>query len=357
MRLLHVIQDLGIGGTERLLEGLLPRFRQAGHEVLLFCLSDLGPLAPSLRDAGVVVEQLGLRSYWSPRQVLALRKAIDRSGADLVHAHGSFANIMTGFACLLPARRDYLIHHHTMWENVHPHRQVFAEHRVAHGARRVVCISRAVALSLVEAGIATPEATVVVLNGIDLERFPPVPFRARPRIVSVGSLTPHKGHRFLLEAVGRLAGRWPELEVVLVGEGSERPDLTMQAGRLGLAQRVRFTGALADVRSELAPGGIFVLPSARREGLGIALLEAMATGLPVVATRCGGIGEVVTGEIGLLVEPGDVPALAEAIEGLLTDPARAERLAEAGRKRVVERFSLEHSVRALLALYDEVSHA
>ncbi len=357
MRLLHVIQDLGIGGTERLLEGLLPRLRQAGHEVFLFCLSNLGPLASSLQEAGIVVERLGLHSYWSPRQVLALRKAIERSGADLIHAHGSFANIMTGFACSLPVRRDYLIHHHTMWEDVHPHRQLLAERRVAHGALRVVCISQAVARSLWEAGIATPEETVVVLNGIDLERFPLSPFRTHPRIVSVGSLTLHKGHRFLLEAVGRLAGRWPGLEVVLVGEGPERPALTKQANRLGLAQWVRFTGALADVRRELVSGGIFVLPSVRREGLGIALLEAMAMGLPVVATRCGGIEEVVTGESGLLVEPGDVPALAEAIETLLTDPARAERLAEVGRSRVAERFSLEHSVRDLLALYNEISHA
>jgi len=142
-----------------------------------------------------------------------------------------------------------------------------------------------------------------------------------------------------------------------VGEGPERPALTGLADRLGLAQRVRFTGALEDVRSELVPGGVFVLPSVRREGLGIALLEAMAMGLPVVATRCGGIGEVVTEQTGVLVEPGDAPALAGAIGALLVDPERTERLAEAGWRRVTERFSLDHLVRDLLALYDEITHA
>jgi glycosyltransferase involved in cell wall biosynthesis len=357
MRLLHVIQDLGIGGTERLLEGLLPRFRQAGHEVRLFCLSDLGPLVPSLREAGIEVEHLGLRSYWSPRQVFALRRAIDHSGADVVHAHGSFADIFTGFACSLPRRRPFLVHHHTVWVERHPRRQFLAERFVAGRARRVVCISEAVAGSVVAAGLATPGATTVVLNGIDLERFPPIPFRARPRIVSVGSLTPHKGHRHLIEAVGRLTGRWPELELVLVGEGPERAALLELAGRLGLAGRVRLTGAIEDVRSELAAGGVFVLPSVRREGLGIALMEAMATRLPVVATRCGGIEEVVTEGTGLLVEPGDTPALAEAVASLLGDPDRAERLAEAGRRRVSEHFSLDRSVQDLLTLYGETVHA
>jgi glycosyltransferase involved in cell wall biosynthesis len=178
------------------------------------------------------------------------------------------------------------------------------------------------------------------------------PARPRPRsiVLTVARLDEVKGHRFLLEAA-RLV---PEATFVLAGEGPERAALEAQALGLGVADHVCFMGHQADVPSLLASCDVVVLPSLA-ESSSLTLLEAMAARKPVIATRVGGIPEIVEdGQTGLLVPPSDPPALAAAIRSLLVDPDRAERLASAGRARVQRDFTLEAMVRGVAAVYDEV---
>lgn len=173
-------------------------------------------------------------------------------------------------------------------------------------------------------------------------------------VATVAQLIPRKGHRYLLEAVGNLRAAFPDLRVVLFGQGPLRASLEADVAARGLAAIVRFAGFRDDLSQWL--GGVDVLAHpADIEGLGIALLQAQAASVPVVATRSGGMPEAVAdGVSGWLVEPGDVAALTRALGGLLADPALRRRMGEAGRARVVAEFSVDAMVDGNLAVYHRV---
>jgi glycosyltransferase involved in cell wall biosynthesis len=202
---------------------------------------------------------------------------------------------------------------------------------------------------------------LVVHNGIDRVPFEQTIDRnavrdrmglPREAVVAgvVGRLDERKGHRYFLEAMKRLAGE-PGLHAVVVGEGREKDALFAQRRELGLEPRVHLVGYWASLAEALAAIDLFVLPSLM-EGHPLAILEAMAAGKPVVATRVGGNHEAVEdGRSGLLVPPRDAEALAEAISSLARDPERAARMGLEGRRLLGERFSLEAAVRANEEIY------
>jgi glycosyltransferase involved in cell wall biosynthesis len=157
-----------------------------------------------------------------------------------------------------------------------------------------------------------------------------------PVIVTVGRLAAEKGHDVLIDAAQRLASDWPGLRVLIAGDGAGRDALQQRIDVARLGDRVRLLGQVQDVAGLLAAADVFAFPS-RREGTPFALLEAMSRGVPVVAARFGGADEIVdAGENGLLVAQDDPVGLAEAIAGLLRDPARARALAERGRERAAQ---------------------
>jgi glycosyltransferase involved in cell wall biosynthesis len=194
------------------------------------------------------------------------------------------------------------------------------------------------------------EPSHVIELGIDLERFAAgnaaLP-KDGPIVGNVARLAPQKGHRHLLEAAVRV----PHGRFVIVGDGELRGALERRARELGIADRVEFLGARDDVPDLLASFDVFAFPSLF-EGLCVAVIEAQAAGVPVVATRVGGIRDtVVHGETGLLVPSGDADALAAAIRRLLRDRDEAAQMAREARRRVRERFSVERMVERTLSLY------
>lgn len=208
------------------------------------------------------------------------------------------------------------------------------------------------------------EQARVVHNGIDLASFDaraaaeaPPALPQEPVVASLSHLIPWKGHGDFLGAVAKLAPRFPEVAWAVGGDDifqfqGERERLRALAEMLGVSEQVAFLGHVEAVPSFMKALHLFVLPS-HHEPFGRVLLEAMAAGRPVVATRGGGVPEVVVhGETGLLVPPGRPDALAEAIGELLSDPARAEAMGEAGRRRVAERFSLQATVAGVESAYE-----
>jgi glycosyltransferase involved in cell wall biosynthesis len=215
-------------------------------------------------------------------------------------------------------------------------------------------------------GIGRPGQHTFIYNGIDPEAFAGGGVdRAAVRremgvdpeaflVVSVGRLVPVKGHAHLIDALPEVLRRRPDAAVLIVGDGPLRNDLEGRARSLGVGDRVRFSGHLGDVASVLGAADLFALPSLN-EGLGLALVEAMATGLAAVASRVGGVPEVVVdGETGLLTPPRDAGALAGAVLRLMEDAGERRRMGEAGRARVRQHFSIERTVRETERLYEEL---
>ncbi len=202
-------------------------------------------------------------------------------------------------------------------------------------------------------------------NGVDTRRFAPSDDAERrhlrralalppvPVVLYAGRLAPEKGVDLLLDAWAEARRRGCLGILCVLGDGPERGALERRARDLGVLGAVRFAGATEDVGPWLRAADAFVLPS-RQEGLSVALLEAMACGLTVVATDVGGTGAA-AGDVARLVPPADVRALAEAIHGVLEEPGRARALGEAARRRVVERFGILEVARRHLDLYREVS--
>jgi glycosyltransferase involved in cell wall biosynthesis len=194
----------------------------------------------------------------------------------------------------------------------------------------------------------------VIPNGLD-----PAPFARPPRgpaghqVIMVANLRPEKGHDVLIDAAPEVLREFPDARFDVVGGGSERASLVARAGALGVAHAFAFVGHTDDVPARLARSDLFVLPS-RSEAFPNALLEAMAAGLPSVACGVGGVLELVEhGRTGLLVPPGNPRELAEALKGLMRDPARAASLGEAARAVVETRYSFDRMVAAFEAMYLE----
>jgi glycosyltransferase involved in cell wall biosynthesis len=213
-----------------------------------------------------------------------------------------------------------------------------------------ICVAESERRAGLEARTCEEATTVVIHNGVDLpDTDVPEPRVGPCRIVTVGRLQAPKDALTLVRALAELPrGAY---EAVIVGGGPDRPALESEVRRLGLDSVVDLAGARTDVAELLAASDLFVL-SSRSEGLPLSVLEAMAAGLPVVASSVGGIPELVLeGETGFLVPPGDPQRLAGAIERLLDDPPLRRRLGAAGRTRVQERFNLASSRQAHLDLY------
>jgi len=220
-------------------------------------------------------------------------------------------------------------------------------YRAAHA---VVANSSAAREQLAREGVPLDRVRLIA-NGLDTRRF--VPASPRPdirRIVMVANLRPEKGQDTLLAAAPRILARYPDASFTFVGDGPRREALETLTRALGITDRVRFMGESRDVARILAEHDLFVLPS-RSEAFPNALIEAMATALPVVATDVGGIPEVVRPGSGLLVRPDDERALADAVLALMDDPAAAAALGRAARTDVERHYTIDRMVERFEQLY------
>jgi glycosyltransferase involved in cell wall biosynthesis len=229
---------------------------------------------------------------------------------------------------------------------------------------KVVTTSQEFGRILLQEGIAQP-LLQVIHNGIDTSQFQPPDDRGvykqgilavepiRPVIGTVGGLRPIKAQHVLLQAVPSVLAAWPDALFVIAGDGPSRSELVTLCRQLGIEKHVRFLGLRKDIPDLLRSFDVFVLTS-NDESFGNSIVEAMASGLPVVSTAVGGVPEIVTDDTGILVPAGDAEAVAKAVIALLRDPTRREAMGQAGRWRAVEQFSLESTVRAREALLVEL---
>ena len=300
--------------------------------------------------------ELDLRAAWRMSRLLR------RLRPDVVHAHDAHALALAAAGVALAgAGRPRLAASRRV--DFHLHRNPLSRWKYRR-VDRFLCASDAIRRMLIDDGIRAARA-VVVYEGVDVEaiaglpahdvrRELELPARA-PVIGNVAALAPHKGQRHLVDAAARVVAEVPDARFVIVGAGELRDALLEQIARLGLERHVLLTGFRTDALALLKGFDLFVMSSVT-EGLGTSVLDAMACGRAVVATRAGGIPEsVVDGETGLLVPTRDPAALASAVLRLLRAPDRRQALGRAGRARARERFSAERMVAETIAVYEALA--
>jgi glycosyltransferase involved in cell wall biosynthesis len=347
VRVLHVCSDTNLGGAGQYLRTLLTSPVIPGrYEVAVACPE--GALAAALRQAGITVFLFSAADVsFSFAAVRELYQIIRRWRPRIVHTHGSLAGRVAG--ALGGAKVVYTKHGLAAAEEQAVQLRGAGAFLKRLSTRlfadRIVAVSEAVARALVAQG-ADPQRVRVIPGGID-----PTPYRNLPAPVTgvlgaLGRLSYEKGFDILLRALDDLPGT----PLLLGGDGPQAERLRQLAG----GRPVTMLGRVADPAAFMGQIGIFVLPS-RSEGLGLVLIEAMMAGRPVVATNVGGIPEVVVdGETGLLVPPEAPKALAAACARLLSDPAEAARMGEAGRRRAVQLYHADRMAAQTVALYDEL---
>ncbi len=364
MRVLHLVTTLDRGGAENQLAAICRGLRARGRvEPMVAYLKGAGELAPEFLAAGVPVARLGASGPGAPAGVLRAAALLREVRPDVLHTHLFKADLLgatLGRRC--GARRLVSTKHNEDLPLLRAPWQALGR-RAAHAADRVVVISAAVG-RFVEGALGLPAgSTTVIRYGLDPARHPRGDggaFRAlhgippgAPLAVAAARWTRQKGLDVLLDAARSLRESVPGLRIALVGRGEEEADLRARARARGLGGTVLFAGFLADPGPALLAADVVVLPS-RWEGFGLAALEAMAGGRPVVASSVGGLPEVL-GETGRLVPPEDPEALAAALGEFLSPAALAAvRSGAAGeplRERVRREFPLEAALDAHEALY------
>ena len=386
LRVMQLVANLERGGGQEVVRTLVRHLPEAGVEPIVVTLRD-GPLRPEIERLGVPVEVVPGRRHGLAAGPAALRElrriradlvdAVRRHRASVIQTHllrsldflaltlrgrsGAEVVLWTVHNALLDLRADQLPGSRLM---LRPKR---AAHRGLYrlGARTVdafIAVSADVGEAVREAYRPPARRLAVIPNGVDVDRYGGEVDRSAvraelgiaddaPVAIVVAKLMQQKGHSVLLDALPAVLARVPRLQVVLVGDGELRPELEAQANRMGLGSAVHFIGNRSDIPVLLGASDLFVLPS-RWEGLPMALLEAMAAGLPLVASSVSGTREVVEhGTSGLLVPPEDGAALADAMLAVLSDPRATATMGRAARARVEACYSARAQALQHAALY------
>ncbi len=366
IKLLHIQKITGICGSENHLLALLPRLDRSKYTVDFLALTEpekpMDEYLARLESAGVGTARLNIARNISPGLVIRLYRFICREKYDLVHTHLVHADLYGALAARM-AGAKLISSKHACNEFrrgiVGP-----VDRLAANRAARVITISRAIKEFYLEVeGI--PDGKMELIHyglepaglkkngGAGIRKQFAIP-SATKVLINVGRLIPFKDQGRLLEAMTELQRDDYQVELWLVGDGPLEEELKLRARTLGINKSVRFLGFRPDVSSLLQAADIFVFPS-YNEGFGLAILEAMACGLPIVASRARAIPELVLHQqTGLLVAPGDSRGLADAVKRLLDNPAFGRQLGALGRQRVKEEFSIPRMVHHTEAVYEQV---
>lgn len=354
MKSLQVLPALNVGGVERGVVDFARVAKRYGHEMVV--ISSGGELVKELHKVGVRHYELPVhkKTLWSLRLVSEVAKIIEAEGIDIVHARSR----VPGWIAWLAARKTgtpFVTTCHGYYSN-------HALSRVMGWGKQVITISRIIGRHMIDDFGVSPERIRLVHRGVDLSQFRfreiQSTFSARPfRIINVGRFSPIKGQAEFLHAIHKLKAKFGQIEVWLVGSESKKKqkytqELKALVSQLGLESCVKFLGTRRDVPDLLKQSDLLVLSTLVPEAFGRVAIEAGAVGTPVVATKVGGVLDIIDdGKNGLLVPPGNTEAMAEAMFELLMNRAKASDFAKNLRQKVEKNFTLEMMAEKTLSVY------
>lgn len=363
IRLLQFLNNFHIGGTERQVVNLVSGLDRSRFDVEMGCFEMCGEFLDEIRPRDIPIKEFRINRLYNPRSMAArleLARHVRSARVDVVHSYGFYSNVfavpaarLAGVPVVIASIRDT----GETLSGVQKRVQQFF-------CRMAGCIlanADGVRNWLIDQGYPA-ERIQVIRNGIELP-----PYRGRaidaglreelgfapgtPLVAVLSRLNAMKGVEYFLEAASKVSVLFPKVRYLVVGDGEYRKELERYTGRLGMSDRVVFTGFRGDTHNVLSQVNISVLPSLS-EGLSNSLLESMAAGTPVIATRVGGTPEAVEdGNTGLLVRPRDADALGRGMCLLLRNEQLAASFGEAARRRVAAMFSIEKMVRHTESLY------
>lgn len=375
MNITHFVESLDRGGLERVVIDLVQAQRQAGYRCQVICLFTPGALAPELEELGVPVLSCGKRRGLDLRAILTARRFLRQHATEILHTHNAISHYYAVLASRGLSLRRIISTRHGMGATRavaqrNSRERSWRDDRLEWLYGKSMAFTHAVAAvcetargEFQQRRDLPAQKIVAVPNGIPVDRFEPASAEARQRLRAtlgvqegtrlagfVGRLTWAKDHATLVHAFREVIGRQPDTALVLIGDGPLRPALETLVRAEGLAGRVFFLGDRNDIHTLLRGLDLFVMSSVT-EGYSVALLEACASALPIVATHVGGNPEIVREGInGTLVAPGDPAALAAAMVGILGDENRALAMGRAGRS-----WALQHgSLGAMATRYAEI---
>jgi glycosyltransferase involved in cell wall biosynthesis len=364
VRVLSIIGSLNIGGTETYVSRIAPEIRRHDIDMEILALDPAGPRKAELEAAGVVIHGTPYPERVHRSDTLTLLRTVERIARvvrdgryDAVQTFLYWADVLGVPAARLGGCRRVIISRRAMHPSVHSSGGFFhaLEQAADALASEVIANSRAVLRDAEAHERMLPRRRTVIYNGVDVDRYRPAEHAdAGPlRLLTIGALTPHKGQAIVIDALRLIVAAGVPATLTVVGAGPDDASLRRQAAGAGLASAIEFTGEVADPRTRLSQADAFVLAS-RDEGFSNAILEAMASALPVIATDAGGNAEAVAeGEGGFLVEAGSTQAqaMADRMQTLAANRALLRQMGQFNRQRAAAMFSLESSARCLADWY------
>jgi len=365
VRVLYLIVDLTVGGAEDHLLSLVRNLDRTRFLPVVCCIGRKGPIGAEIEAAGIRVEELGkLRKSGFDREIVSLLRAlIRRERIDLVHAHMYHANLYGRLAAFREGVPAVISVHNTYVRSKILRRVL--NWWLGRRTPFILAGSEAIRDDIARYDRVPPEKIRVVPYGVDVEKFNCALSREEAReklglpgdrylVGTVGRLEEQKGQKYLIDAAGRLCREERRVTLEIVGSGREEDRLRDQAVQEGIGDSVLFLGTRRDLPELFRAMDVFAFPSLW-EGFPIALLSAMAAGLPVIVTPVGGVPEVVEDGInGLIVPAGDPVALAEAIRKAHENPVGTSGLGRAAAATIRDKYSHRTTARRIMEIYEQV---
>ena len=369
IRLLHVVDGFRMGGAENKLAELIERLDRQTFDQYLANVGPDGPLYERFKSTGVPIYQCQRRNRFDIKPILKLKKLMHEKQIDIVQTTLFWADF-SGILAAKLARVPVVLSWETVTHEGDPYHYKL-QRKIGYKlamkfASGIIAVSHEIKDSLIRRRGIPPDMIHVIHYGVDLNTFSlnGNPGKKREElgfshdqivIGIVARLEAVKGHKYFIEAFHQLAPKYRQMYAVLIGDGSQKENLKKLVDKYQLQDRVRFLGIRRDIPELLHAIDIFVLPSIAGEGLPNVILEAMACGKPIVATRVGGTPEaVLDGENGYVVPAGDPAALASALQDLLDDAEKRKQFGLRSRQLVEEHFSLQKQLSSFEALYVEM---
>lgn len=353
--IVHLTTDSAIGGTERMILAVATGLPVHLFRSSVVTLKGGGVLEAACTDRSIPYYSLAMRSkidIGAPMRLMRLLKSLE---PDILHTYLFHANVlgrtvgrMAGVPVIVSGQRNV-----DLWRRGYHH---MIDRYTSRWCDIIISNSHAGEKFLIERTGINPSKIDVVHNGISLpaddlslaERSAPY------TLVTVASLTPQKGHEYLIAAFSRLRQRGFSGKLIIVGTGKRHDELVACVRNAGCVDAVDFVGFTNDVSVYLKQADIFILPSLW-EGIPVALMEAMSYGIPCIASQVGGVPELIDHRInGILVEPGNVEQLTETITDITNDAQMRQKIGAAARRKIASRFSLDAMIESLTAIYSRL---